>query len=322
MRKYLFIFVLLLLSTSSYSQEKRTLFVSVESKSKYIDENDCHIIEDIFHEKLLGGKYAIRTFSNEGTFVKARLKELAFQESGEVPYEDVKSTQRMLAADDLMVVVVEKLQNGDLYFRTKFFNLETGQLINTARYPEAKDETDTPIKGINDVRLLEEVTLKLLIRLGINEDVLSKELKTVQDNISGDINRENQKALAYSIIPGVGLMTKGHYIEGACYLVADVALIGGGIGALSQSNKQSDLIKTGFLDRDQMLQAQKKRDNAKVASYCCFGAAAVVYVVNLYRSYVAKPKNNSWSINITPEMTPRICGKSNLYMNFALTYSF
>lgn len=322
MRKYLFIFVLLLLSTSSYSQKKRTLFVSVESK--YINENDCHIIEDIFHEKLLGGKYTIRTFSNEGTFAKARLKELAFQESGEVPYEDVKSTQRMLAADDLMVVVVEKLQNGDFYFRTKFFNLETGQLINTARYPEAKDKTDKPIKGINDVRLLEEVTLKLLIRLGINdnEDVLSKELQNVQDNISGDINRENLKALAYSIIPGVGLMTKGHYIEGACYLVADVALIGGGIGALSQSNKQSDLIKTGFLDRDQMLQAQKKRDNAKVASYCCFGAAAVVYVVNLYRSYVAKPKNKSWVMNITPEMAPRICGKSNLYMNFALTYSF
>ena len=316
MKKGYIILTLLFLCFKSYGQE--TIFISVESDC--VNSKDCHIVEDVFQESLLkNSSYTIRTFSNEGEFAKARLKELAFQESGDVCYDDIKSAQKLLAADKLMVFVIEKLEK-ELYFRAKLFDLETGKLMNTARYPEGSNLDDKAITNINDIRQLDIVALELLERLGYS---VGSKLDITKDNNKKRNSRINNTALAYSIIPGVGLMTKGHYIEGSCYLLADVALIGGGFGALSQANKQNDLIKTGFLDRDQILQAQKKRDNAKVASYCCFGAAAAVYVVNLIRSYVAEPKNRkSFAINITPEMAPAICGKSDMFMNFALTYSF
>lgn len=167
MKRILLVLTLLLSITNTYSQDIKAdevIFVSVESKC--IDKNECHTVEDLFHEYLLEKGYIVRTFSDEGKFADARKEELIFQESGEVAYEDVKSTQKMLAAGQLMVIVIERIEK-ELYFRVKFFDLETGRLIKTARYPNANDDTDTPIKKITDIRRLEKVTLKLLNRLGL-----------------------------------------------------------------------------------------------------------------------------------------------------------
>ena len=311
--KYFFnIFALLVLSTSLFAQ--KTLSVSVQSDC--VDEKYCHTIEDLFHENLLDA-YIVRTFSDKGEFAKARMKELAFQESGNIPYEDIKSTQKMFAADELMVVVVERLTNGEYYFRAKLFDLETGQLKKTAIYPNISDDS---VYEIHNTITLQMVSSHLIARLGINIDDMQEQAKKAYREA---VWKPNGIALAYSLIPGVGLMMKGHKAEGAVYMVGDIALIGGGLAFMANANKQKDIMNNYSTGIDQYKSAEKKYNSSKTAAYCCFGAAAALYVVNLVRGYVAERKPGSrlqWAV--VPSVAPTMYGEPKMSVNLALSYKF
>lgn len=164
MKRYLSILVLFLFVLSSFGQNSRVIYVSVTSEC--INEKELHIIEDMLQDALLEKQITVRTFQKDGEFAAARIDELLFQESGNVSYEDIKSSQKMFAADELMVVAVEKL-SGEYYFRARLFDLETARLIKTARYPDYADKTDKQLKKINNIKQLGIVAGKLIIRLGI-----------------------------------------------------------------------------------------------------------------------------------------------------------
>lgn len=134
---------------------------------------------------------------------------------------------------------------------------------------------------------------------------------------------ENGKALAYSIIPGLGLIQKGHKAEGISYLIGDVALLGAGIGFSSSASSQKKIMNDVNTGIDEYNKAKSKYDSSKTASYICFGAAGAVYVINLIRAYVATPKPNArinW--NITPLSMNTHNGMPSQGISFALTYSF
>ena len=134
----------------------------------------------------------------------------------------------------------------------------------------------------------------------------------------------NGTALAYSIIPGLGLIQKGRTGEGVGYLISDIALIGGGIGlnvyGSQQKKKMNDINST----IEQYRKAKSNYDSAKTGSYICYGAAIGVYILNLVRSYVASPKPNAplkWSI--TAESMPSSIGRDpNPAFNISLCYTF
>ena len=134
----------------------------------------------------------------------------------------------------------------------------------------------------------------------------------------------NGTALAYSIIPGLGLIQKGRIGEGVGYLISDVALIGGGIGLNVYGNQQKKKMNDINSTIDQYRTAKNNYDSAKTGSYICYGAAIGVYVLNLVRSYVASPKPNAplkWSV--AAESMPSSVGSSNnLAFNVSLSYIF
>lgn len=134
----------------------------------------------------------------------------------------------------------------------------------------------------------------------------------------------NATALAYSIIPGLGLIQKGRSGEGIAYLISDVALIGGGIGLSVYGNQQKKKMNDINSTIDQYRTAKKNYDSAKTGSYICYGAAIGVYVLNLVRSYVASPKPNAplkWSIAAEPIPSALGCHNS-LSFNVSLCYTF
>lgn len=136
-------------------------------------------------------------------------------------------------------------------------------------------------------------------------------------------NTANAKALGLSIIPGVGLMQKGRTGEGVAYLLGDIALVGGGVGMLAYANKQQDIMNDRNTNYDQYNTAKSNYNTAKTVSYCCFGAAAALYVVNLARSYVAEPKQGAriqWAV--IPSMNPTSPYGPNMSVNLALAYKF
>lgn len=134
----------------------------------------------------------------------------------------------------------------------------------------------------------------------------------------------NGTALAYSIIPGLGLIQKGHIGEGVTYLIGDVALLGAGIVFSSNASSQKKILNDVNTGIDEYNKAKSKYDSSKSASYICFGVAGAVYVVNLIRSYVATPKPNS---RINWNVTPVVANINNSYnsglgISLAMTYTF
>lgn len=134
----------------------------------------------------------------------------------------------------------------------------------------------------------------------------------------------NGTALAYSLIPGLGLIQKGRTGEGIGYLISDVALLGAGIGFSSSASSQRKIMNDVNTGIEKYNTAKSKYDSSKNASYICFGAAGAVYIVNLIRSYVATPKPNA---RINWNITPVMAGINNVAtpsvgISLAMTYSF
>lgn len=332
MKKLAFTIVCIIVCISTFAQQKKeAIYVSVTSKQ--IDEKLCHTIEDIFHDQLQD-YYDIRLVRESGVFSEEKRKELAYQESGAVIMNEIKEFGNERGVCLLCVISVEtqKYNNQtEYYFRAKIFDVESGILKKTAIYPNVDDN---PIYEIHNIRTLQMVSSYLIAGLGINIDTMQEQAKLAEKKQNEEMhNREvyyksavrktNGKALAYSLIPGVGLMMKGHKAEGAIYMAGDIALLGGGFAFMAQANKQKDIMNSHFTDIDQYKSAEKKYDNSKTAAYCCFGTAAALYVVNLIRSYVAEPKLNArlqWAI--VPSVTPSRYGVSNTYVNLTLSYKF
>ncbi len=101
------------------------------------------------------------------------------------------------------------------------------------------------------------------------------------------------KALAASFfIPGSGQMIKRHYTEGVFTLVGELALVGGGVGTYFIGKKQLGIMQDRTVEYEAFHSAQKMYNTMRIVSYSCYGAAAALYIFNLYRAYTvqARPK--------------------------------
>ena len=298
--------LLLCLSAIAQNNNKKVMAVSVvnETNSKL----DRFIVEDIFHE-VLKSEYNVRIDQGEGVFSEALFKELSFQEQGGVISESITRFAQK-GAELLCVIVVNKV--GEYYYlRARIYDTSTATIIESASYPNLSKEQ--PIKDIK------VAATKLASGLLSNKD-----LNTLADGVwSATKKTINGKALAYSLIPGVGLMMKGHKVEGTVYMVGDIALIGGGFAFMANANKQKDIKNSHSTGIDQYKSAEKKYNSSKTAAYCCFGAAAGLYIVNLVRGYVAEPKPGArlqWAV--VPSVASTMYGEPNMSVNLALSYKF
>lgn len=298
--------VLLCLPTFAQNNNKKVMVVSVVNETD--SKRDRYIVEDVFHE-VLKSKYNIRIDQGEGVFSEALFKELSFQESGGVISESITRFAQK-GAELLCVVVVDK-NNEEYYLRARIYDTSTATIIESASYPNMSKQ-----EAIKDLKVASTKLASILL----SDDYLND---LADDVWSSTKKRANGKALACSLIPGVGLMMKGHKTEGIAYLIGDIALIGGGVGMMAYSDKQQKIMNDYSTGVDQYKRAKDNYNMSKAASYCCFGTAAALYVVNLIRSYVAVPKSNAslkWAV--TPSITPSIYGEPNMSVNLALSYKF
>ena len=109
-------------------------------------------------------------------------------------------------------------------------------------------------------------------------------------------NQANGKALLASVfIPGAGQMMKKHYLEGSLTLVGEAALLGAGIGTLFAARNKANILNSYGVDYKTYQSAQKSKPVLEGVSYACFGLAAVLYGINLWRAYAAEPKRRSYA---------------------------
>lgn len=105
------------------------------------------------------------------------------------------------------------------------------------------------------------------------------------------MHKKDVTAIVASVfLPGVGQMTKRHYGEGIGTLLGEGALIGGGVAMLTLSNKQKTIMDdaSGTLTYDDYQAAKSKYNTFRYTAYGLFGAAAVVYGVNLWRAWACR----------------------------------
>lgn len=127
------------------------------------------------------------------------------------------------------------------------------------------------------------------------KEIAAKAEKQKQDSIRL-VKSDNAKALAASVfVPGAGQMVKHHYVEGSITLVGEVALLGAGAGTFLAAKKQKNIMNSYGIDYDTYQTASKSKTVFEGVAYTCFGLAAVVYGVNLWRAYTLKPKDSNYA---------------------------
>lgn len=105
------------------------------------------------------------------------------------------------------------------------------------------------------------------------------------------VKKKNAAALAASVfVPGLGQMTKRHFGEGIGTFLGEAALIGGGVAMLQLAKPQKTIMDdiSGNVDYDTFMAAKNKYNTYRYTSYGLFGAAAVLYGVNLWRAWACE----------------------------------
>lgn len=290
-------------------------------------ENNSYAEQELLREI---NAYLHSAFENNGGYALVSLDEEDRDEVNKLELlnyidADVRSTNGE-AIDYVFIIWLEHI--GKEY---KICSKRNGRTNTDYKLGIPVDESEALI-GYRPVRELIalEIANQYVALSQTNQILLDKRLQDkaniIEDLTQGSLTKKrkaNVKALGLSVIPGVGLMQKGRTGEGVAYLLGDIALIGGGVGMLAYANKQQDIMNDRNTNHDQFITAKRHYDSAKTVSYCCFGAAAALYVVNLVRSYAAEPKPGAriqWSV--VPTMNPTSPYGPNMSLNLALTYKF
>ncbi len=105
------------------------------------------------------------------------------------------------------------------------------------------------------------------------------------------IHKKNVGAIiASAFLPGVGQMYKRNYAEGVFTLLGEGALIGGGVAMLQLSDNQKKRMNdvSGNINYDSYMSAKNKYNTYRYTAYGLFGAAAVLYGINLWRAWACR----------------------------------
>lgn len=297
-----------LFSFVTYGQNVKS--IAVVATSSDIDKTELHLIEDDFQRELLNASdnlYDIRIGKSDEFFAE-RNAEMNFQHSGAVDEEQVKEYGKLMGVEQLCVIVVEKRKANDYYLRAKIYDVETGRLRKTASYPDSF-ERDLPIQTITDYYALQRANRYLISRIGIldrsRQAKWDEKLKAYDDE-KGRADAEaaaaaaaaaaarkravDSKALVASLVPGLGLMQKGHKSEGTAYLIGDIMLVGGGVGMLAYANYLNGIINDRTSDYDAYNRAVSSYNTVKTTGIVSLSCAGALYILNLVRAYIAEPR--------------------------------
>lgn len=327
MKKLFILCLCVLLSSSVFAEERESIGLIVMGSSEKIEESELYYIEGQFKKQLIASKKFDVRISKDDDLFKERVKELKFQNSGAVDDDDIKDFGKFMGVDYLCVVTVKERTN-DYYFEVTIFNIESGKIDYFTSYPDYI-ENDTPVTSLyNDTevaRAIGRMISRVNFLSGDSQKKFDDKLKGWETDIESDNKRINRNAALCSIIPGVGLMMKGHHWTGAAYLVGDAALLGGGAGMLVYANKQKDIFNSYNTSSTTKEIARRNYNTANTVSYCCFGAAAALYIGNIIHSYLATPDDDAspkFQYAIAPSYNKVICGSPDMGFEFALRYNF
>lgn len=129
---------------------------------------------------------------------------------------------------------------------------------------------------------------------------------------------DDWRALGLSVFPGLGqIIVKKNKPVGYAFMIGDLALIGGGIYCLIESNNQYDISQNPNYTNNYRQDAYDNYKMLDTSSKILFGAAAAVYVINLYTAYKMPTKTKGFAF--APKLIPE---NNNLAYGIGISYNF
>ena len=115
---------------------------------------------------------------------------------------------------------------------------------------------------------------------------------------------KNGNALLKSaFVPGLGQIGKLHYVEGTLTLISEAALAGAGTLCYLKAQDKLDVMRSDDVSYADFSSARTDYNRLRDASYVIWGAAAGLYVFNLFRAYTMQPKYKD-GISLYPTVLP------------------
>lgn len=324
MKRYLLMFMVFTISMFPlYSQEKTFIAIYVTHKNIPEDVNLQPAI-DIFKKYL--SQYS-------GYTVVERSERVLESRDQERLFQDLNASEETIAVigEDHGAKYICNIDISYLpYEKTPQYYVSVSMVDNantdnpgSAGYPSEKTS------DILDVLSRQKIQKAALCLINDLDNVLhfitdQKKKESLVKIVTSDHNLTvNRKAMLYSFVPGLGLMKKGHPIEGTIYLVGEVACVGSII--TSQNFRQNSFKKlSNTTDAKMKTKYANQVNTCTAVRNISIGTAALLYGLNLWRSYVAEPSMSAepkwqWVFAPTP-MDNEISDEIGL--GIALTYRF
>lgn len=107
--------------------------------------------------------------------------------------------------------------------------------------------------------------------------------------------------LSSALLPGLGQIGKHHYGEGVATLVGELLLAGGATATYFMGRNELESIGSGTLGYDEYTAAAKRYNTLRTSNQLLWGAAAALYVFNLYRAATLHP-NYRQTVYVEPSV--------------------
>lgn len=123
------------------------------------------------------------------------------------------------------------------------------------------------------------------------------------------------------MLPGLGQIKKGRVGAGTLTLLGEVAFVGSAVTfnvlAHKQLNVMGDNVNSQNIEG--FLGAYQRYNDYRTASYLSWGAAGLLYIVNIIQAYCISPKTDLPAFAYSPSI---ICTGNSVAPSIALSYNF
>lgn len=95
--------------------------------------------------------------------------------------------------------------------------------------------------------------------------------------------------LSSALLPGLGQIGKRHYGEGIVTMLGEVALVSGAVTTYFMGKSELEKITAGTMTYNQYTAAERRYTTLNTANHILWGAAAALYIFNIYRAVTLHP---------------------------------
>ncbi|MBR6082506.1 MAG: hypothetical protein IKP62_06245 [Salinivirgaceae bacterium] len=148
------------------------------------------------------------------------------------------------------------------------------------------DYTTMVKKGAEKGKYVVWLLCKVAVRGNINVDWGRKYANC---NVTQEFKNGNA-LLKSAFVPGLGQIGKRHYVEGTLTLISEAALAGAGTLCYLKAQDKLDIMHSDGVSYEDFTNSRTTYNRLRDASYVIWGAAAGLYVFNLFRAYTMQPK--------------------------------